>query len=82
MYAVFMDYKYEGSSNTVILGGSIELGKTEANAFLRNMSNWQAMEMNDTLAWYVDEDQLPWGYQYQTYYVSPYDPKQPMIGTK
>jgi hypothetical protein len=80
VYAVFMDYELDGRRNTVVLGGSIELDKLESESFLRNMSNWHAMDRGGWLSWEVDEDQLPWGYKFQTYYVSSYDPKQLMIG--
>jgi hypothetical protein len=82
VYAVFMDYELDGRRNTVVLGGSIDDSKTMVNQFLLKMSSWDTMEVNGRLSWSIDEDYLPWGYKYQTYYVSSYDDTQRMIGMK
>lgn len=81
MYAVFMDYELDGVRNTVVLGGSIGKHKFEAMDFLEAMSNFALAGIRDCMSWEVDEDDLPWGYKFQTYYVAAYDPDQQMIGT-
>lgn len=80
-YAVFMDYKYEGETNTVVLGGSVQESSVDAGIFLRKMEGG-VHSLDPLFMWIVDEDDLPWGYEYQTYYVAKYDSKQPMIGVK
>lgn len=80
-YAVFMDYELDGVRNTVVLGGSISDDRTVSQDFLDAMMYGNLHEYGD-LTWHVDEADLPWGYTYQTYYVSAYDDKQLMIGVK
>jgi hypothetical protein len=70
-----MDYELDGVPNTVVLGGSIGT-KFTAMDFLESMSSEYA-----SMVWEVDEEELPWGYKYQTYYVANYDANQRMIGT-
>jgi hypothetical protein len=79
-YAVFLDYGYNGQRNTVVLGGSINSSFSWVCEFLRDMSDWKAVDRDGWLSWEVDEDDLPNGYYFQTYYVSDYDPNQMMIG--
>ena len=73
MYAVYMDYELDGKRSTVILGGSISMYRSGPSQFLRDMSGWEAMDRDGFLYWEVDEDDLPWGYKFQTYYVAPYE---------
>ena len=75
MYAVYLDYEYEGQRNTVVLGNSISDKDYISASFLGRMA-----DTFEPFAWYVDENDLPAGYKFQTYYVGPYDPEQPMIG--
>ena len=82
MYAVFMDYELDGVSNTVVLGGSIDTLEFHSLYFLHHMASGLIGYTARTSIWEVDEDQLPWGYKYQTYYVAAYDDTQRMIGTK
>jgi predicted transcriptional regulator len=70
-----MDYELDGVRNTVVLGGSIG-DKFVAMDFLEVMS-----DQYNVMIWCVDEEDLPWGYKFQTYYVAAYDPDQRMIGT-
>lgn len=79
-YAVFMDYELDGVRNTVVLGGSIFPKWYDARIFLDSMA--YAYRDEDGDVWCVPEADLPWGYTYQTYYVSAYDGKQLMIGVK
>jgi hypothetical protein len=81
-YAVFMDYEYEGQRNTIVLGGSQCETSAEAGDFLASMKEGDALSYEPCYMWEVDEDMLPWGYAYQTYYVAKYDKVQPMIGVK
>lgn len=74
MYAVYLDYEYDGTRNSVVLGGSIGNHKFEAMDFLELMSEgWN-------MVWEVDPEDLPAGYKFQTYYVAAYDPVQPALG--
>lgn len=79
-YAAFLDYDYDGQRNTVILGGSISNNFSWVCEWLRDMSDWQAIDRDGWLSWEVDEDDLPHGYKFQTYYVGDYTPHQTMIG--
>lgn len=82
-YAVYMDYKYEDSINTVVLGGSLAESREDSCIFLAVMADAGFEEDWTTFdRWEVDEDDLPWGYDYQTYYVAAYDPAQTMLGVK
>lgn len=79
-YAVFMDYELDGKRNTVVLGGSINDRREDSCGFLAMMAyaNWEEFETFSM--WEVDEDDLPWGYKFQTYYVAAYTDDQLMIG--
>lgn len=75
MYAVYLDYEYDGTRNSVVLGGSIEEDRHLASDFLELLSSGYA-----SFIWEVDESDLPAGYKFQTYYVAAYDPIQPALG--
>jgi hypothetical protein len=46
------------------------------------MGSWSLGDDHDRGIWEVDEDDLPRGYKYQTYYVASYQDDQPMIGVE
>lgn len=78
-YAVFMDYELDGVPNTVVLGGSIGNHRKTGqflHAMARTMPGYSPLKG----IWIVDEDDLPWGYKFQTYYMAAYDATQQMIG--
>lgn len=76
-YAVYLDYELDGVRNTVVLGNSIG-DRDTAREFLSVMADdWNAKDQ-----WIVDEDNLPIGYTYQTYYVASYDATTLPIGVK
>lgn len=80
MWAVFLDYEYNGKLNCIVLGGSMNESVEEPEELLRLISFDEAVEQGGIYMWEVDEDRLPHGYSYQTYYVGSYDPNLPMIG--
>lgn len=77
LWAVHLDYglkEYEAKVvNTVPLGGSIG-DKYFASRFLRLMApdNEHGYDEERDM-WEVDEDDLPFGYSFQTYYIARYE---------
>lgn len=81
-WAVYLDYgltpELEGEVrwggrmlvHTVVLGGSISRHRRGASEWLAYVMGYQ--EFDQETLWEVDEDDLPYGYTFQTYYVAPY----------
>ncbi len=73
LWAVHLDYSDNGGVTTVPLGGSIG-DKGFASQFLWMMApdNGRGYDEERDM-WEVDEDDLPFGYTFQTYYVARYE---------
>lgn len=79
MYAVYLDYEYDGTRNSVVLGCSISDTRDAAGLFLDDMIDMDGFPLQ---VHEVDESELPAGYKFQTYYVAAYDPIQPALGMR
>lgn len=77
MYAVYLDYEYDGTRNSVVLGGSISHSRDESGMWLDDIA---FLSGSPVFSYVIDEDALPAGYKFQTYYVAAYDPIQPALG--
>ena len=75
-WAVYLDYGQEGDKlgivYSMVLGGSIGSSFDGAGDYLRRMADRSRGydELRDM--WEVDEDDLPYGYTFQTYYAAGY----------
>jgi hypothetical protein len=78
VYAVYLDYEYDGTRNTVVLGGSIAKDRDDVGLWLNEML--YGFFPDPTFHESISEENLPAGYKFQTYYVAAYDPSQPALG--
>lgn len=80
LWAVYLDYGLAGEERGIVhttpLGGSIGSRDESWNFLFMMAPDAGENSIEERGMWEVDEDDLPFGYTFQTYYVARYFPEE------